>query len=365
MNTLSNVEHLHTVVVGGGQSGLSVGYFLRRHGVPFTILESDDRVGDVWRRRWDSLRLFTPAKFDGLAGLRFPAAPNAFPTKDEMADYLERYAGHFDLPVRTGMRVDRVSRNGRGFRVESGNRTIHADHVVVAMATFQRPRVPAFSGALAPDIVQLHSRDYRNPGQLQPGGVLVVGAGNSGAEIALEVSRHHPTWLSGRDTGQIPFRVDGPAGRALLVRLVLRGVFHRVLTVNTPVGRRARPGILAKGGPLIRTKSAHLQTAGVERVARVAGVRDGRPVLDDGTTPDVRNVVWCTGYHPGFSWLDLPVFGEDGEPRHASGMATDVPGLYFVGLHFLHALSSTMIHGVARDAARVAGAIAHGSARAA
>lgn len=350
-----NTERIDTVVIGAGQAGLSVGYHLKKRGVPFVILDGNARVGDVWRRRWDSLRLFTPARFSSLDGLSFPADPDSFPTKDAMGDYLETYARHFQLPVRCGVRVERLSRLGERFLVAAGDQQFEADNVVVAMANYQRPRVPAFASELNPRMVQLHSFDYRKPAQLQPGGVLVVGAGNSGAEIALESAANgHETWLAGRDTGHVPFRIEGLAARLLLVRLVLRVVFHRILTVNTPIGRRARSKVLHAGGVLVRTKPRDLMAAGIKRTARVAGVSEGLPVLDDGRRLDVANVIWCTGFHPGFAWIDLPVFGADGEPQHESGMVPNEPGLYFVGLHFLHAMSSVMIHGVGRDAARIA-----------
>ena len=317
-----------------------------------------ERSGDVWRTRWDSLRLFTPARYAGLDGMPFPAPPHAFPTKDEMGDFLEHYARRFELPVRTGVRVDRLSRQGSRFLAVSGTRRFEADNVIVAMSNYQRPRVPAFAGELAPEIVQLHSSEYRNPGQLRPGGVLIAGAGNSGAEIALELASCHETWLAGRDTGHVPFQIDGLAARVMLIRLVLRGLFHRLLTVATPLGRAVRPKVLHVGGPLIRVKPRTLADAGVRRAPRVAGAQNGRPALADGRVLDVANVVWCTGFHPGFSWIDLPVFGPDGEPRHERGSVPDQPGLYFVGLHFLYAFSSTMIHGVGRDAARIADAVA-------
>lgn len=348
-------EEIETVIIGAGQAGLSVGYHLARRGAPFVILEANQRIGDTWRRRWDSLRLFTPARFDGLDGLPFPASANAFPTKDEMADYLEAYARRFALPVRTGVTVDAILRRDGGFLVSAGELQIQAEHVVVAMATYQKPRVPGFAAELDRDIVQLHSLDYRNPGQLRQGGVLVVGAGNSGAEIALEVARSgHPTWMSGRDTGHIPFRIEGTVARLGLARLVLRGLFHRVLTLDTPVGRRARPRVVSKGTPLIRVQPDDLAGAGVVRVPRTTGTRDGRPLLDDGRVLDVANVVWCTGFEPGFSWIDLPVFDAHGEPEHDRGVVGAAPGLSFVGLHFLYAMSSTMIHGVGRDAEHVA-----------
>ena len=358
MSTEHRIERVNTVVIGAGQAGLATGYHLKRTGVPFVILDACDRVGNVWRQRWDSLRLFTPAKFAGLPGLPNPGPPNSFPTKDEMADYLEAYARHFALPVRAGVRVDRLSRQGHRFLVVAGTQRFEADNVVVAMANYQKPRVPAFAGELAPGIVQLHSHDYRRQSQLQPGGVLVVGAGNSGAEIALESSRTHQTWLAGRDTGHVPFDIEGLAARLLLVRLVLRVVFHRIFTVATPIGRKVRSKVLRMGAGLVRLKPKDLESAGVERVARVAGVRDGRPLLDDGRVLDVANVIWCTGFHPGFSWIDLPVFGPDGDPVHERGVVASEPGFFFVGLHFLYAASSTMIHGVGRDAARIAEAIA-------
>ena len=351
-------ERIQTVVIGAGQAGLSTGYFLARHGLPHVILEAHPQVGDTWRRRWDSLRLFTPARFDGLAGMPYPAPSHSFPTKNEMADYLEAYASRFRLPVRTGVRVNRVSRQGDHYLVSAGDQAFEAEHVVVAMATFQRPKVPPFAAELDPGIVQLHSSDYRNLAQLAPGSVLVVGAGNSGSEIALETARAgRETWLAGRDVGHVPFRIEGSVGR-LLVPFVFRVVFHRVLTVDTPVGRKVRPAAVSHGAPLIRVKPKDLAAAGVRRVGRVAEVRDGRPVLEGGPVLEPANVVWCTGYHPGLSWIDLPVFGPGGEPVQTRGVAPGEPGLYFVGLHFLYALSSTMIHGAERDARRVADTIA-------
>ncbi|BDG05647.1 flavin-containing monooxygenase [Anaeromyxobacter oryzae] len=352
-------ERVHAVVIGGGQAGLSVGYQLAQRGVGFVILDAHERIGDAWRQRWDSLRLFSPARFDGLAGMPFPAPANAFPTKDEMADYLEAYAARFDLPVRTGVRVDGLSRRGGRYLVTAGDRSFEAEQVIVAMSSYQSGRVPAFASELVPGITQLHSKDYRNPSQLRDGAVLVVGAGNSGAEIALEVARSgHPTWVSGRDVGQIPFRIGGLAARLFLARLVFRLVFHRLLTLRTPLGRKAHLKQGERGVPLIRTKAEHLAAAGIRRAPRVVGVRDGLPLLEGGRPLPVANVIWCTGFHPGFSWIDLPIFGDDGAPRHERGVVAEEPGLYFVGLHFLYALSSAMVHGVGRDAEYVAEIVA-------
>lgn len=338
-----------TIVIGAGQSGLATGYFLQKAGHDFIILDANQRIGDTWRSRWDSLRLFTPARYDGLAGMPFPAPPHYFPTKDEMADYLEAYASHFNLPVRTGVKVDILSREGNRFTISAGDQRFEADNVVVAMATFQKPHVPAFARDIDPGIRQIHSIDYRNPDQLRDGGVLIVGGGNSGAEIGIEVARGHQTWMSGRDTGHVPFRIEGVAARLILIRLVLRGLYHHLITIDSPLGRKIRPKLISQGGPLIRTKSQDLIAAGIERVPRTVGVQDGHPLLEDGRILDVTNIIWCTGFTPGFSWIDLPVMGEK-EPRHERGVVQSQPGLYFVGLNFLYAISSTMIQGVSRDA---------------
>lgn len=352
-----NTEYVPTIVVGGGQAGLATGRELQRRGLPFVILDASERIGDAWRRRWDSLRLFTPARWDGLPDLPFPARGDAFPTKDEMADYLEAYARRFALPVRSAVRVERLWRERGRFILAAGARRLEADQVIVAMANFQQPRIPTCAGALDPGILQLHSHAYRSPSALRDGGVLVVGAGNSGAEIAVEVARTHRTWLAGKETGHVPFPIGSFLGRHVLSRLV-RFVGHHVLSLRTPVGRRLRPKLLHAAAPLIRVRPEELRAAGVVRVPRVTGARDGRPVLADGSTLAPANVIWCTGYHPGFSWIELPeAFGLDGEPLHERGCVAAVPGLYFVGLHFLFAHSSASLVGVARDAKHVARAV--------
>ena len=360
IRTSAHVEgRYEVVVIGGGQAGLSVGYHLQRQGVPFVILDARARIGDAWRERWDSLRLFTPRRYDGLDGMPFPGVANDFPTKDEMADYLEAYATRFGLPVRSGMRVDRLSRKGDGYLVEVGDRRIEARHVVIAMSSYQRGKTPAFAAELDPAITQLHSVDYRRPSQLPPGDVLIVGAGNSGAEIAIDLARNgRRVAMSGRDVGQIPFPVQSSMVRRLLLPILFRVVFHRILTLDTPIGRKARPKLITGGMPLIRTRSGDLAAAGVTRAPRMAGVRDGFPLLADGTVRRVSGVIWCTGFDMGQSWIDLPVFDSHGEPIQNRGVVPTEPGLYFVGPHFLYSASSTMIHGIGRDAQHVATRIA-------
>ena len=359
MDDARGSDPLETVIIGGGQAGLSMGYHLARRGLPFVILDANERIGDSWRKRWDSLRLFTPARFSGLSGMSFPAPAQSFPTKDEVANYLESYASRFELPVRTGVRVDGLSRNGNRFVVTSGDRRFEAENVVVAMASYQIPRVPSFASELDPGILQLHAGEYRNPSRLQGGGVLVVGAGNTGAEIALDVVGGHPTWLSGRDTHHVPFSIETLVARHVFLPLIFRFVGHHVLTVKTPIGRRVRRKVLSRGAPLVRVKPKDITAAGIERVPKVVGVRDGLPVLEDQRVLEVANVIWCTGFRPDFSWIHLPVFGdEEKEPMHHRGIVAAEPGLYFVGLLFLFAMSSGFLPGVGRDAKHIAKHIA-------
>lgn len=349
-------ETIDTIVIGGGQAGLSVGYHLAKRDIRFVILDAHERVGDAWRMRWDSLRLFTPNRLNGLDGMPFPVPGHSFATKDDMADYLEAYAARFELPIRTGVRVDGLRRQGERFLVTTGNQSFEADNVVVAMSSWQAPKRPEFAAELNSEIVQLHSSEYRNPAQLQDGGVLIAGGGNSGAEIAYELRRSRQVWLAGPRIGQVPFRPESITGRVLMP-FVGRVVFHRVLTTSTPMGRKFRAKHMSMAEPLIRVKSKDLAAAGVERVRRVTDVKDGLPFLDDGRLIDAANVIWCTGFHPGLSWIDLPIF-ENGAPTHVRGVVADQPGLYFVGLKLLYAVSSSQVHGVGRDAARAADAIA-------
>ncbi len=350
----TQAERFDTVIVGAGQAGLAAGYYLKRGGESFAILDAGERVGDPWRRRWPSLRLYTPAKYDGLPGMRFPAGGNTFPSTNAMAGYLESYATRFELPVRSGVRVDRLSRNGDGYVLAAGERHFEADNVVVATGVMQVPLIPDFAGELDPRMTQLHSSDYRSPDQLREGAVVVVGASHSGADIAFEVAAEHRTILSGRSTGQPPFSVESRWARVLTPLLKLLAT--RVLTVDTPIGRKARPEIRSHGAPLLRVQSADLAAAGVERVfARVTGVHDGLPVLEDGRVLDVANVIWCTGFRHDYRWIDLPLeYDDQGYPRQYRGAAASLPGVYFLGMLFLHSFSSMLILGAGRDAKRVA-----------
>ena len=353
---MTRVERFETVVVGAGQSGLAVGYHLAARDVDFVILGDEKRVGDNWRKRWDSLRLFTPARYSGLPGMPFPAIPSHLADKDEVADYLERYAERYDLPLRLDTRAIEVTSKGERFSIATDRSAavIEAENVIVATGAFQRPRVPAVSARLARRIHQLHSSEYRNPLELPEGPVLVVGAGNSGAQIALELAQSRKVWLAGRNTGHLP--------RAILGRDVfdwLWPVMKRA-TSDTRLSQRMRRAAWSGGDALIGIPERALREAGVARLARVDNERHGLPVCGDLVVePSV--IVWCTGFSPDYRWIDLPVFGADGFPRHERGVVADAPGLFFLGLRFQHRLNSSLIGGVGADAAFIASMVAQRS----
>lgn len=353
-------QHTETLIIGAGQAGLSTGYHLQRRNRPFLIVDANERIGNNWRRHYDSLRLYTPAKYSGLPGMAFPSTePWRYPARDEVAEFLERYAIESNLPVRMSTRVDRLIKlPENGYAAFIGDETITCDNVVIATGTFgHTPNLPDFATRLDPTIRQLHSSQYRRPQQLQPGPVLVVGASHSGTDIAYETALTHPTILCGRDCGQIPVRWD--SRRIRLALPVLLFAWRHVITRRTPIGRKAMPHIRFHGGPMLRIKRDDLAARNVERyTARVSGVIHGRPMLADGTALNVQNVIWCTGFKQVFDWIDLPIFGPDGWPREYRGVCADAPGLFFCGLSFQYAFSSMVFPGVSRDADYVARKIA-------
>lgn len=345
-----SIENHDVVVIGGGQAGLAVAYHLLQAGLEFVVLDADQRTGDTWRRRWDSLRLFTPARHDGLPGPSFPAHGAPFPTKDEVADYLTQYVERFSLPVRHGVRVSRLRRVGHLFEVLTPESLITAGAVVVATGANQLPHVPDLAGSLDPRIVQLHSHDYRSPGSVPPGKVLVVGFGTSGAEIAEELAlAGRVVSLAGEPTFHIPEPILKLAGN------LYWQFIHRVLTRRTPIGRKAASRVKASGAPLIRISASQVEAAGVERVPRVVSATEGRPMLADGSSVEADVVVWCTGYAPDYAWIDVPElrFDERGWPQAPFGLVEEVQGLAFAGVPFQVGLTSTLLGGVGRDAAIV------------
>jgi putative flavoprotein involved in K+ transport len=294
--------------------------------------------------------MFTPSTHDGLPGMPFPGQYR-FPSGAEMAGYLASYADRFALPVRTGVHVDGLFRDGDHYLLTSGADAYSADNVVLATGPHRTPRVPKHAAELSPTIRQLHAAEYRNPGQLRAGPVLVVGAGNSGADIALEVCATHPVLLAGRHPGHLPIRIEGRVAR-FLFPLFWFGWNH-ILTLHTPWGRRLRANLLERGEGLVRIQPQDIDAAGIERTARIESVADGRPVTADGRALDASNVIWATGFRPDFGWINLPDLDTSGDLAHDRGVVTGQPGLYVVGQHFQYSYGSDTAGGVGRDAAFV------------
>ncbi|WP_433161024.1 flavin-containing monooxygenase [Kribbella sp. CA-247076] len=345
-----------TVVIGAGQAGLSAGYHLAKRGKPFIILDGAQEVGGSWLNRWDSLRLFTPAGRDNLPGTKFGGG-YTFPSKNEMVAYLQRYAEQHQLPVRLDTRVDGLFREGDGFRVTAGTESFEADNVILATGVHRVPKIPDFAGELSSDIVQLHTAGYRNPDQLQPGTVLIVGAGNSGAEIGVEVGMTHKVLLAGRNVGYLPIEMRSWQGKVMFP--LIWWVWEHVLTETKKPGRKVQAEALKEHGQfLIRQKEKDLLAVGIERVPRITGVVDGRPQTEDGVLLDVANVIWCTGFLPDFGWIDLP--GLDASSRIASqrGAVVGQPGLYVLGQEFQYMFNSHTTGGVGKDAAYIVKQIA-------
>lgn len=347
------IKRIETVVIGGGQAGLAAGYYLSQQKRDFLILEAHERAGDSWRKRWDSLRLFTPTSFNHLPGMPFPKSTDRFPTKDEMADYLESYAARFQLSILFNTKVNELARDSDSYLIAAGTLRLKANHVIVATGAHSTPRVPAFASQLDRAINQLHSINYRNPGQLRDGAVLVVGAGNSGVEIALELAPQHSVWLAGCDTGFIPANYGNFSYEFGVI--VFKALMQR-LTVDTLPGRwlvrKARE--FTRGHPVVGVTPEDLMRAGVQRVPRVVGISHGQPLLDDGRVLDVANVVWSTGFVRNYRWIKLPVFDSSGNPIHHRGVVQSEPGLYFVGLPFQSSLLSGLVAGAGADAKYVA-----------
>jgi putative flavoprotein involved in K+ transport len=350
-------EIFNTLVIGGGQAGLAAGFYLANQSVDFLILDENSRTGDSWRKRWDGLRLFTPSQFNNLPGMPFQKPVNYLPAKDEVASYLEEYAHRFNLPIKHDVRVNELSHSGQYYQVSGSTFSYSARNVIIATGPFQVPYVPSLANQLDSTTVQMHSSVYTNPDQVKTDSVLVVGAGNSGAEIALELVRAgKQVILSGRDVGRIP--ANTPLGKAFNGKLIW-WFMSNILNVKTPIGRKARLAELQHGTPLGRATRQEMVAAGIELAPRLTGVQSGNPRLENGRVLDVGSVLWATGYRPDYSWVQLPVFDEHGLPKHIRGVVREAPGLYFLGLIFQTALNSSLIGGVGADAAYIVSQISY------
>jgi putative flavoprotein involved in K+ transport len=340
-------------VVGGGQAGLALGYFLACQGRRFVILEAASEPAAVWRARWDSLKLFTPVRYDSLPGLPFPGDPDAYPGRDDVADYLTRYAEHFELPVELGREVLAVRPGDDGFAVELRERTCVAEQVVVATGPFQAPRIPQLTERLDDAVVQLHSTAYRSPRDVPEGPVLVVGGGNTGYQIAEELSASHAVHLAvGSRQTPLPQRL---LGRDLFRYLeALR--FMRV-TVGSRLGQRLQSRDTLIGSSPRAARRRH----GIELRPRAVDASGREVRFADGSTLSPAAVIWATGFALDHSFVQAPVFADDGRVVHRRGV-TDVPGLYFLGLPWQHTRGSALLGWVKDDAEHIAAEIARRAA---
>lgn len=339
----SDLGPLDVVVIGAGQAGLALGHHLAQREATFLLLEAGPEVGHSWRNRWDSLRLFSPAQYDSLPGLPFPAPADTHPTKDDVADYLAAYAEHFALPVQTNTPVLRLHSDAGGFVVTTRTGTRRARQVVVATGPFQTPRIPVVAEQLDPRVTQLHSAEYRNPDQLPAGGrVLVVGAANSGLQIAAELAATCDVTVAvGTRPTELPQRI---AGRDLFFWLTRSEFF--TMPADSRIARRLR----ARGDIVIGTRSSRLRRNGIDFRPRLTGFAGRTAHFADGSSLGVDAVVWATGYRPDYSWLHVPGVVVDGQVRHRGGVA-DVAGLYFIGLPWQTSRGSALLGFVGSDAA--------------
>ena len=345
----SAAQHREVVVIGGGQAGLAIGYLLARQGRRFAILEAASEPAAVWRSRWDSIRLFTPVRYDGLPGLAFPGDPDSHPGRDEVVAYLTDYAERFELPVELDSRVRSVRAGADGgFLVELADRSYHADQVVVATGPFQVPFTPAIAAGLSDDVAQMHSSDYGSPADVPKGTVLVVGGGNTGYQIAAELAQSREVHLAvGARQTPLPQRI---LGRDLFRYLEATGLMRK--TVTSRIGQRMKDR-----ETLIGSSPRSARKQGIRTRPRATAADGATVTFADGSQVATGAVVWATGYRLDHSFVELPIFEDDGRLSHRRGVS-EIPGLYFLGLPWQHTRGSALLGWVKDDAQFIAERIA-------
>jgi putative flavoprotein involved in K+ transport len=338
------MQQREVVVIGGGQAGLAIGYLLAQQDRRFTILEAAGEPAAAWRTRWDSLKLFTPVRYDSLPGLTFPGDPDSYPARDDVVAYLTDYARRFELPVEFDSRVRTVRPGDGGFLVELADRTYEADQVVVATGPFQVPVTPVISADLSTEVAQLHSSDYRSPSDLPPGAALVVGGGNTGYQIAAELAQSREVHLAvGARQTPLPQRL---LGRDLFRYLEATGLMDK--TVTSRIGQR-----LKDRETLIGSSPRRARRRGIKLRPRATGAQGSTVTFADGSDVTVDAVVWATGFRLDHSFVELPVFDARGQVKHQRGV-TELPGLYFLGLPWQHTRGSALLGWVKDDAEFIA-----------
>ncbi len=340
--------HVDVLIVGGGQAGLGMGYRLREAGVPFVIVDDRERTGDVWRARWRSLVLFTPRRFAALPGMPLPVSTAYYPTREQLADYLERYAAHFALPVVHGTRVTSITRDESSFVAETARGSVRARAVVISTGPFQYPRIPRVGARLDTSVAQVHSSDYTCPDDLPHGSIAVVGGGNSAAQLAVELADAGPhrtvTMIAPQQPWFIPERI---LGLTVYWPLKLFGI------LNSPANSRISEYIHSRGDGILGTDAKRAVRSGRLglRTSRVVDARARSLVLADGSTLEVDAVLWATGFRTHYPFVQVDgALTEHGGPVHEGGVSP-VGGLYWLGLPWQRRLDSSIIHGIAADSA--------------
>jgi putative flavoprotein involved in K+ transport len=331
------------IVIGAGQAGLSMGYYLKKGNSSFLILDNNERIGDVWRKRYDSLVLFTPRSFSSLHGLTLEGDPNRFPTKNEIADYLERYANTFDLPIKFNTEVKRITKHDKTFMIHTQNSILKAKKVVVATGAFHTPNIPSLSKEVSKEVVQLHSSQYKDPSQLNEGAVLVVGGGNSGTQIAVELSLSHNTYLSvGHPIHFLPLTFFN---KSIFWWFDMMGILK--FSSTSFVGRR----IQKQGDPIFGYElKEKMKKNKVKLNGRTVSIQNNIVTFDDLTSLKINNIIWATGFTPNYSWIDIPNLVKLNSKVHHKRGVTNIEGLYFLGLPWQHRRGSALLFGVGDDA---------------
>jgi len=351
-NTMVASNDYEVLVVGGGQAGLGIGYYLKKSGLHFVILDAHEKTGDPWRERWDSLKLFTPRPFAALPGKKLSKRYSYYPTKDETAEYMEAYADEFALPIHHGCTVEKVTKQGDRFIVETTDTVYRAKQIVIATGPYNRPFIPDAATGLDTTVYQLHSSDYKNPAQIPRGDVLVVGGGNSGAQIAEDLHHTHSVTLA--TSGEPRFLPESIGGLSIYWLFYIFGLLRgRKRSVAAWYIDRKKEAVLGQNTEvLIRENKVQLIPY------RVTGCEGTKVSFDDGSSRQVSSVIWTTGFKADYSWIDIDgVTNEEGTPLHQDGVSS-IDGLYFMGLFRQSRLNSSIIDGIGADARHIATYIA-------